>query len=422
MLDLSRFAQTLGGASGISRLMDDLGKTLAQAGNTIMLGGGNPAHIPEVQARFQACMQDIIDTPASFGAAFGNYDPPQGNPRFIELMSTLLRKQFSWPIGPDNMALTNGSQTAFFALFNMLGGTCPGGEKKRILLPITPEYIGYADLGLEPDLFVSLKPDIELLGEHRFKYHIDFDQVQAKLGQDIGAICVSRPTNPTGNVITNDEMNCLGTLAKGAGVPLIIDNAYGQPFPDIIYTDAAAIWDENTVMCMSLSKLGLPATRTGIIAAPAEIIQPIARMNAVMGLAPGGVGPCLATELIRRGDLLSLCRDLIRPYYSQRLAFAEERLVHTLAGLDYRIHVPEGAFFIWLWLPQLPISSFALYERLKQNGVIVVPGEYFFPGIDPAWAHTQECIRISYAQDLDVLERGIDIIAQEIRSICAAKG
>jgi valine--pyruvate aminotransferase len=417
MPDLSIFARTLGAASGISRLMDDLGKTLAQTGDTIMLGGGNPAHIPDVQACFRENMRHIIDSPASFATAFGNYDPPQGNSLFIELMSSLLRQQFSWQIGADNIALTNGSQTAFFSLFNMLAGTGPGGQKKRILLPLTPEYIGYADLGLEPDLFVSLKPDVELLGEHRFKYHIDFDLVQEKLGQNIGAICVSRPTNPTGNVITNDEMNYLGTLAKEAGIPLIIDNAYGQPFPDIIYTDAAPIWDENTIMCMSLSKLGLPATRTGIVVAQADIVQTTARMNAVMGLAPGGIGPCLATQLIRRGDLLPLCRDLIRPYYSQRLAFTEERLAHALAGLDYRIHVPEGAFFIWLWMPKLPISSIDLYERLKQNGVIVVPGEYFFPGIDPAWAHTRECIRISYAQELDVLERGIDIIAQEIRSV-----
>ena len=92
-----------------------------------------------------------------------------------------------------------------------------------------------------------------------------------------------------------------------------------------------------------------------------------------------------------------------------------------LAGQPSRIHKPQGAFFLWLWLPKLPIRSFELYERLKQNGVIVVPGEYFFPGIDSAWAHTHECIRISYAQDLDVLEQGIDIIAQEIHRVYSTK-
>jgi len=172
---------------------------------------------------------------------------------------------------------------------------------------------------------------------------------------------------------------------------------------------------------MSLSKLGLPAIRTGIIVAQPEIVRTVSRMNAVMSLAPGGIGPGLGTQLIHHGDLTRLCRDLIRPYYSQRVAFVEERLAGALTGIDYRIHVPEGAIFIWLWLPKLPIKSYALYERLKQNGVLVVPGEYFFPGIDPVWPHTHECIRISYAQDLDVLAQGIDIIAQEVHRVYDAK-
>jgi len=421
MPDLSRFAQTLGTSSGIGRLMDDLGQTLAQPGAMIMLGGGNPAHIPEVLACFQQRMRHIIDTPASFAATFGNYDPSQGNRAFMESLSCLLQEQFAWPIDTEHIALTNGSQSAFFSLFNMLAGTFPAGRKKKILLPLTPEYIGYADLGLEPDLFVALEPRIEHIGTRRFKYHIDFDQAREKLNQDIGAICVSRPTNPTGNVLTNDEVDHLDSMARRAGIPLIIDNAYGQPFPDIIYIDAAPVWNENTIMCMSLSKLGLPAVRTGIIVAQPDIVRTVSRMNAVMSLAPGGIGPCLGTELIRHGDLPHLCRDLIRPYYSQRVAFVEACLAQTLAGVDYRIHVPEGAIFIWLWLPKLPIKSYALYERLKQNGVLVVPGEYFFPGIDPAWPHTHECIRISYAQDLDVLAQGIDIIGREVRRVYDTK-
>lgn len=414
MPDLSRFAQNLGTTSGIGRLMDDLGRGLTDPHTMIMLGGGNPAHIPEVQACFQERMRHIVDTPTLFAASFGNYDAPQGNQAFIEAISVLLQEHFAWPVSPDNIVLTNGSQSAFFLLFNSLAGTFPGGRKKRILLPLTPEYIGYADLGLEPDLFVSLQPRIEHVGDHRFKYRIDFDQVQARLNQDIGAICVSRPTNPTANVLTNDEMSRLSELARQSNVPLIVDNAYGQPFPDILFIDATPLWNEDTIMCMSLSKLGLPALRTGIIVAQAEIARTIARMNAVMSLAPGGIGPCLGTQLIRAGDLTRICRDFIRPYYSQRVAFVQDRLSEKLAGLDYRIHVPEGAFFIWLWLPNLPVKSHALYERLKRNGVLIVPGEYFFPGIDPAWPHAYECIRISYAQDLDVLAQGIDIIAREV--------
>ena len=88
-----------------------------------------------------------------------------------------------------------------------------------------------------------------------------------------------------------------------------------------------------------------------------------------------------------------------------------------LEGVDYRIHRPEGAFFLWLWLPGLPITSQELYERLKARHVIVVPGQYFFPGLAEPWSHTHECLRVSYAQDDDVIARGIEIIAKEIKRV-----
>ena len=85
---------------------------------------------------------------------------------------------------------------------------------------------------------------------------------------------------------------------------------------------------------------------------------------------------------------------------------------------DYpiRIHKPEGAFFLWLWMPGLPITNAALYERLKKRDVIVVSGHYFFPGLEgDDWPHKRECIRISYADDWERTERGLDIIAEEVR-------
>lgn len=68
---------------------------------------------------------------------------------------------------------------------------------------------------------------------------MDFDALEnlEELNNNkIGAICCSRPTNPTGNVLTDGEMTHLKQLAKKHGIPLIIDNAYDAPFPNIIHT------------------------------------------------------------------------------------------------------------------------------------------------------------------------------------------
>ena len=73
--------------------------------------------------------------------------------------------------------------------------------------------------------------------------------------------------------LTNEEVHRLASIARNAGVPLIIDNAYGLPFPGILFRSADPIWDDNIILTLSLSKLGLPNTRTGIVVAQSEIIK-----------------------------------------------------------------------------------------------------------------------------------------------------
>ena len=77
-------------------------------------------------------------------------------------------------------------------------------------------------------------------------------------------------------------------------------------------------------------------------------------------------------------------------------------------------------FFFWLWFEDLPITTKELYRRLKQRGVLVVPGQYFFPGLDEAWRHKDECIRLNYSQDDGDLERGIVILGEELERARAA--
>ncbi|NQZ67651.1 MAG: aminotransferase class I/II-fold pyridoxal phosphate-dependent enzyme, partial [Lentisphaeria bacterium] len=246
--------------SGISQLMDDLGKAMSGSTDMLMLGGGNPAHIPEVQNYIREALERILATEGRFEQMIGNYDTPMGITAFRVAIAELFSNEYGWPITEKNIVLTNGSQSAFFALFNILAG-----DDKHILLPITPEYIGYADQGLRDDLFIGNKPEIEHLDNQQFKYHVDFETLS--LDDSFSAICSSRPTNPTANVLSNAEMTGLLDLAEKHDIPFIIDNAYGTPFPNIIYTEADPFWHKNSIVCMSLSKFGLPSVRTGIVIA-----------------------------------------------------------------------------------------------------------------------------------------------------------
>ena len=414
-MDVSAYGRRLLGDSGTRSLMDDLGAIAAAGGAIMNLGGGSPSLIPAAEATFRRHMESLLQREGAFERAIGLYGGPEGDRDFASALAGLLRREVGWNVTARNIALTNGSQSAFLPLFNLLAGPMGDGRPaRRILLPLSPEYIGYADLGFAPGLFTARRSTIHELDDKLFKYGVDFDGLDEV--EDIGAICVSRPTNPTGNVITDEEVARLGAVARSRGVPLILDTAYGAPFPGIVFGESTPVWDEHTVVCMSLSKLGLPGFRTGIVIANEEIVEALAAATAIYCLSPGRFGPALATELIASGALLPLARDVIRPHYADRAARAVDRLRAGLHDCPIRIHRPEGAFFLWLWMPGLPITNAALYERLKQRDVIVVSGHYFFPGReDDDWPHKRECIRISYADDWERTERGLDIVAEEVR-------
>lgn len=412
-MKFSAFGERFTRSTGTLQLMEDLGEALAGGRDVAMLGGGNPAHIPEVQAFLLDRMQRICERPAEFARLVGDYDPPRGEPRFIAALAQLLRAEYGWDIGPENIALTAGSQSAFFQLFNMLAGPCADGTFRRILLPVTPEYIGYADVGLADGVFTARRPAIESFPDGTFKYHVDFEHLD--VGPDIGAICVSRPTNPTGNVLSDDEVNQLHALARARDIPLIIDNAYGKPFPNIIFSDVSMPWSEHVILSMSLSKLGLPGARTGIIVARPEIASALAAMNAVLSLSQGSFGPAVTLDLISSGEVLRLSNNVIRPYYERKVRATEGILRTALRGTEFRIHRAEGAIFLWVWFPGLPIPSEELYQRLKSRGVVVLSGHHFFPGLEGEWAHRHECLRISYAMPEAMVVRGVEAIGEEVR-------
>ncbi|MEK6794415.1 MAG: valine--pyruvate transaminase [Spirochaetota bacterium] len=414
-MELSKFGKKMTERSGILTLMDDLGKALNDGTNMIMMGGGNPAHIPAVGSIWRSRMHEILDKDDEFERVIGNYDAPQGKKEFIDALVVFFNREYGWNITAANIAITNGSQNSFFFLFNILGGEYDGGVSRKILFPLCPEYIGYVDQGINHGLFVSRKPKIEIIDEHTFKYHIDFDDFT--IGDDIAAICISRPTNPTGNVITDSELAHLSDMARAKGIPLIIDNAYGHPFPGVLFEPATLHWDKHIILSMSLSKLGLPSTRTGIMIANEEIVAAIASINAIVNLANGTIGQAILEPYIRTGEIKNIVRDTIFPFYRARATNIERVIRRELDGLPYYLHKIEGAFFVWLWFKGLPITCLQLYERLKKKGLLVVPGHYFFDALAEQWDHTDECIRMNYAMDEAMTARGIAILGEELRMI-----
>ncbi|GAB4179380.1 MAG: valine--pyruvate transaminase [Terrimicrobiaceae bacterium] len=397
--------------------MDDLGRALAAGGgHLLMLGGGNPALIPGVEEVWRRRIHEILRDGRAWERLLAIYDPPRGNAGFLSIAADYFRRRFGWDIGPEHIVVTAGGQSAFFHLFNLFAGESPDGRKRRILLPVMPEYIGYANQGLADEFFEGHMPHIQEFGGREFKYLIDFDALS--VGDEIGAACVSRPTNPSGNVIDDGELARLSDLCAERGVPLIVDNAYGTPFPGILFRECRPIFAPHVINVFSLSKLGLPNTRTALVVAAPAITRAISSMTAVTGLANGTLGQSILGPLLASGEIDDMVASIIQPYYAGRLQQARTWLEEALGpDFPYRLHQTGGAMFLWLWLPWLPVTSRELYTRLKEAGVLVVPGRAFAFGSPAAEAHADQCIRISFAMDEETVHEGLERIASVVKAL-----
>ncbi len=413
----SDIGNRLAGPSGIQELMDDTGEALTTHPDMRMLGGGQPAAIPEVQALWRQRMSELLADGNALDKTLLNYDPPGGNPLFREAMAGFLKRECGWQVTRENIAVMPSSQSACFLLFNLLAGDSATG-KRRILFPLLPEYIGYANQALCADQFAAVLPHIEERGEHEIKYRVDFDRL--KITSDIAAMCVSCPTNPTGNVLTSDEFIRLRDLARQHYIPFILDNAYGHPFPGVIHGSFRPSWEPGMIFSISLSKLGLPGVRTAVVVADPVIVKALSNMNAIVSLANGNVGQALLTPLLEDNKLLSLGSDVIRPFYKQRSDFATGVLSAALGDdVPWALHAQEGAFFLWLWLKNLPIPAAELYRRLKARKVLVIPGHYFAFGLNHDWQHPHECLRLTYSQPQAIVQDGLEILADEVKQVFA---
>ena len=97
--------ERLCGGSSIGELMEDLGHALATGGEQVhMLGGGQPAHIPAMDALWRQRLETITASPGELEHMLGNYEPPAGSTAFREAVAGLFRRQFggrsaltTWP-------------------------------------------------------------------------------------------------------------------------------------------------------------------------------------------------------------------------------------------------------------------------------------------------------------------------------------
>ncbi|MEB3182345.1 MAG: valine--pyruvate transaminase, partial [Nostocaceae cyanobacterium] len=393
---LTQIGAQMSNLTGVRAIMKDIIETLrAGAGQEyINLSAGNPLILPEVEQLWRDCTAQLLAS-SDYGEVVCRYGSSQGYAPFIEAIVNDFNRRYGLNLSDRNVLVTPGSQTLYFYAANAFGGYTPNGELKQIVLPLSPDYTGYGGVTLTANALYAYKPtlDIDAAG-HKFKYRPDFSQLT--ITEETGCVIFSRPCNPTGNVLTDEEVKKIAALAAPYNVPVFIDSAYAPPFPALNFTAMTPTFGDNILHCMSLSKAGLPGERIGVAIGDEELIQVLECFQTNMCIHPSRYGQAIAARAINSGALAEIAETVIRPFYQNKFTILEDSLNQAMPkDLPWFLHRGEGAIFAWLWLQDLPISDWEFYQELKQVGVIVVPGSTFFPGLQAEWQHKQECIRIS---------------------------
>lgn len=413
---LSLIGQKMSRLTGVRAIMKDIVETLqSDSGKWINLSPGNPLILPEIEAMWREYTATLLAS-ADFGEVVGRYGASQGHTPLIDAVVEFFNSHYGWGITRRNVLITPGSQSIYFYAANCFGGLDERGQNRKIVLPLSPDYTGYGGVTLADDTLQAYKPAIDIVAPHRFKYRPDFDQL--KVDETTGAVLFSRPANPTGNILTDEEVKRIVDVAAARNVPVLIDSAYATPFPDLAFTAMTPVFAENVIHCLSLSKAGLPGERVGIAIGDERNIEALECFQTNATIHSSRFGQALAAQAINSGELARLSANVIKPFYQHKAKVLTAAFDREMSNdIPWHLHQAEGAIFAWLWLKDLPITDKELYQLIKKEHVFVVPGEPFFPGLNEDWPHKQQCLRISLTATEEELEMGAAIIARVVKQV-----
>ncbi|MBM7442704.1 valine--pyruvate transaminase [Streptomyces sp. HB132] len=420
-MELSLSGTKMAGVSGLRSIMDDVAASTADAsaGEWLNLSVGNPATIADAGEMWRAALTDSLAE--DFERAGCHYGPSRGSQVLIGAVVEYFNRTYGWQLGPQNVVIGPGSQMLCFAAAALFAGPGRLGDRKMVL-PMVPDYTGYQGLCMHDGGIVGVPPLIERQGEHSFRYALDIDALRRQ--PDIGMMLVSSPGNPTGRALDRAELDALTALAAERDVPLLLDQAYGSPFPRIAEVHTEPVLHDHLINCFSASKAGLPGERVGFAIGPPKYIDALASFMSNSVLHAPQLPQAALARVLGDGRLDRVTREAITPYYREKRRFAAGLLAEAMPpDMDWRMHSGVGGMFCWLWVDHPWFDDLDLYRRLKERRVFVVPGRHFFvdplssPGLD---GHATRCFRISLSTEEKVLSEGIRHVADVLREMRAS--
>jgi len=290
----------------------------------------------------------------------------------------------------EHVLVTNGGSEANFT---SLWGLLEKGDHAAVMLP---NYL--QSWGLSRAFAAKTNPFylVEKKENGKPRWALDVDGLRRAVSKKTRLIVVTNPNNPTGAVLTEQEMDEVLRVARKANAWLLVDEIYRGA--EVSGPLTPTFWGryDKLLITSGLSKaFGLPGLRTGWIVSSPKTITKLCSYHDYTTLTPTTLSDRLARivmEPTRREKILERTRAIIRRNLPRL-----ESWIHSHDDIfDY---IPPVAGAITFFRYKLPISSTALFDRLrKEHSVLITPGDHFGLG---------RYIRVGYGYDVDYTLRGL---------------
>lgn len=353
-----------------------------------------------------ATPQVILDRIRSFDQPYLAYGPTQGLPEFQEALRLYYASVGVTVSVEEIFVTTAGSE----AIQLTLAALCDVGDQVLVFEPFYTNYNGFAAMmGVELVAVTTHGED---------GYHLPSRAaIEAKIGPRTRAILICSPSNPTGTVYSDAEIELLASIAKDRGLYLVADEVYRE-----------FVYDGGT----SRSVLNLPGLEPNVI-----VVDSVSKRYSLCGARVGNIvsrNRVFMEAILRFGqarlcpptlEQLACCAltEVPASYTASVLAEYQQRrnLVYEALTRIKGVHVrrPEGAFYM---CPKLPIddaNAFAIFLlqdfSLDGETVMMAPldGFYATPGLGRAE------VRIAYVIAQDKLTRAMQILSAGLEAYAA---
>jgi len=330
-----------------------------------------------------------------------HYVQTTGIPRLLDLLAQKLRDKNGIPVGgPDEVMVSNGG---IHGIYTVCLAMLEPGDEVVVPDPAWPPTVG--------NVLAAQGVPVPCPLHESMAWRYDLDELESSITPRTKAIYVNSPSNPTGGVLTRDDLEHIAALAESRGLWIISDEAY----EDVIYDGSEHVsigslpgMYDRTISIFTFSKTyAVTGLRLGYISAKDPVL--LQRMRKVLLYTTNNVSSVVQYAGVGALEGSQVCVEQFREELRARRDLFYAGIRDAAAGV-FSGEPPKGAFYAFLkiapsWTspdPAQPSISWAMAEHLIRHGRIgCVPGADF-------GARGEAHVRFCFARDRQELMGAIE--------------